>query len=203
MVSRIGSSLARLRRRLRHDTSGVTAVEFGMVAPVFLTLVIGTFDIGQMAYGSSVLNGAVQKAARDSSLETASVEQADQMVKNMVLPVLPNATINTTRESYFDFVDIGRPEKWNDANSNGVCDNHESYVDENSNGDWDADIGQSGNGGASDVVVYTVTVQYEPLFKMPFTPATWNTRTLTAKAVRKNQPFALQDAYGTSAGICP
>ncbi|MFN3516859.1 MAG: TadE/TadG family type IV pilus assembly protein, partial [Novosphingobium sp.] len=57
--------------RIGQDEAGVSAVEFTLVAPVFLSLVIGIFDLGQMAYGISVTNGAVEKAARDSALESA------------------------------------------------------------------------------------------------------------------------------------
>lgn len=192
----------KLLAQLRADRRGVTAVEFALIAPVFLILVIETFDLGQMAYGTAVLNGAVQKAARDSSLETASTLTADNTVKKIVQPVIPNGTITTTRSSYFDFTDVGRPEKWNDGNNNGNCDNNESYIDENEDGNWDRDIGEAGNGGASDVVIYTVNVQYTPIFKIPFFPQSWNTRNLSATAVRKNQPFAAQDKYGTSSGIC-
>lgn len=190
------------KARLRSDNRGAVFIEFALIAPVFLMLVIGTFDIGQMAYAKSVLEGAVQKAARDSSLETASTLQADNMVKSMVQPVLPGVQITTTRTSYFDFVDVGRPERWNDANNNGTCDNNESYVDENSNGNWDRDIGVTGNGGASDVIIYTVQATYTPVFRIPFMPSQWSQRTLTSTAVRKNQPFAQQDSYGSDSGIC-
>lgn len=188
--------------RFGGDIGGVAVIEFALVAPVFLILVMGTFDLGQMAYAKSVLEGAVQKAARDSALETASTLQADNLVKKIVSPVVPGAQIETSRTSYFDFVDIGRPERWNDANNNGSCDNNETYVDENSNGQWDRDIGVSGNGGASDVIIYTVTVTYTPVFKIPFMPDKWHDRTLTATAVRKNQPFAQQQAQGSTSGIC-
>ncbi len=191
-----------LDRRLISEPKGAAAVEFALVAPVFLMLILEIFDLGQMAYGKSVLSGAVEKAARDSTLETTSTLQADTMVKRAVLPIIPNADITTTRTSYYDFNDIGRAEKWNDGNNNGLCDNSESFVDENGNGDWDADIGIGGNGGASDVVVYTVNVTYSPIFRIPFFPQSWNERNLIAKAVRKNQPFATQERYGSSAGIC-
>jgi TadE-like protein len=190
------------RAGLVSDSSGAVIIEFAIVAPVFMLLIIGCLDLGQMAYAKSVLEGAVQKAARDSSLETASTLQADNMVKNMIGPVLPGSTITTTRTSYYDFVDVGRPERWNDANNNGTCDHNESFVDENSNGDWDEDIGVSGNGGASDVIVYTVNAKYNPVFRIPFMPATWAERTLSATAVRKNQPFSLQAAMGSNSGIC-
>lgn len=189
-------------RALRTDRRGVSATEFALIAPVFLTLLLGILDVGQMGYGNALLNGAVQKAARDSALETVNTDLADEIVKQIVSPVLPNATYSSTRTSYYDFTDIGRPERWNDANNNGTCDNNEGYIDENENSVWDADIGVDGNGGANDVVVYSVTATYEPVFKVPFLPERWRTRSVTGSAVKKNQPFADQREYGTGAGVC-
>lgn len=198
MIARLFSA----RRRFRLDQRGVSATEFALIAPVFLTLLIGILDVGQMGYGNAVLNGAVQKAARDSALEGANTDAADAVVKQIVDPVFPKATYTSRRISYYDFADIGRPERWNDGNNNGTCDNNEGYVDENGNGDWDADIGVDGNGGANDVVVYSVTATYEPVFKVPFIPARWNERSVTGSAVKKNQPFADQQEYGSTAGTC-
>ena len=191
-----------LVHRLARDASGVAAIEFAMIAPVLLALIMGIFDIGQMAYAKSVLHGAVQEAARSASLESGNTTAADARVRTAVLPVLPKATFVSERSSYFDFADVGRPEGWNDANDNDTCDNSESFTDENGNGEWDADIGQSGNGGANDVVVYTVTVQYVPVFGIPGTTNRFGSRTLSASAIAKNQPFADQDNYGSTAGTC-
>ena len=191
-------------RSLGSDTQGATIVEFAIVAPMFLLLLLGIMDIGQMVYGKSVLSGAVRKAARDSALETRSTVAADAMVLDLIRPVLPGVTIQTSRSSYYDFADVGRPEKWNDANGNGECDNNETYTDENRNGQWDEDVGQKGSeGSASDVVVYTVTASFSPVFKVPFMPSRWSDRTLTATAVTKNEPFGVQATYGSSAGSCP
>jgi len=75
--------------RLQRDREGISTIEFTLVAPVFLMLIMGIFDVGQMGYGLSVLNGAVQKAARDSSLETANTETADNIVKKKITPIFP------------------------------------------------------------------------------------------------------------------
>lgn len=194
--------MIRAIRQIWRNQDGVSALEFALISPAFITLLIGTLDIGQMAYGKSILSGAVQKAARDSALETADTGAADTMVRGIVGPVLPGARITSQRASYYDYTDIGRPERWNDADNDGTCDHGEAYVDENGSGQWEADIGVSGNGGASDVVVYTVTVSYEPVFKVPFIPSQWNTRQLVASAVKKNQPYANQDGYSNSSGVC-
>ncbi len=189
-------------RCLWQSRDGVSATEFALIAPVFLTLLLGILDIGQMGYGNAVLNGAVQKAARDSALETGDTAAADALVQQIVAPVFPGATYTSSRTSYYDFADIGRAERWNDANNNGTCDNNEAYVDENENGAWDADIGLDGNGGANDVVVYSVTASYQPVFRVPFLPEKWRTRSVTGSAIKKNQPFADQREYGSAAGVC-
>lgn len=189
-------------RRLHSDASGVTIVEFAIVAPVFLLMLMGMLDIGQMIYGKSILNGAVQVAARTSSLETADIAAADAMVLDRVESVLPGVEITSTRTSYYDFADIGRPEQWNDADGNGICNDGEAFTDENDNGGWDEDIGASGNGGANDVVIYAVDASYDPVFKVPFMPEAWASRSLEATAIRKNQPYANQADYSATAGTC-
>lgn len=190
-------------RSLSVDRRGVTAIEFALLAPVFFMFLFGLLDMGQSIYGQVVLDGAVAKAARASSLETADTAASDAQVASLVAKVLPGAQISSKRESYYDFGDVGRPEKWNDANGDGTCTSGEVYVDENGNGQWDSDIGVSGNGGANDVVVYTVTATYDPLFKVPYIPSLWSKRKLTASTITKNQPFANQDGYGSNSGTCP
>ncbi|CDO37746.1 TadE/TadG family type IV pilus assembly protein [Novosphingobium sp. KN65.2] len=195
------SSVA-LLRRCRDERDGVTAVEFALASPVLIMLLVGIWDIGHMAYLSAVMHGAVQQVARKGTIEGADTSADDDYVKKMVSGVAPGARVTTSRTSYYDFADISRPESWNDANGNGVCDNSETYVDENRNGQWDADIGKDGNGGSGDVVLYTVKVTYEPVFPLPFLDSIDNTRTLSAAAVKKNQPYALQERYGSSARTC-
>lgn len=191
-------------RGLLRNQDGATIVEFAIVVPLFLTLLIGIMDVGQMVYGKAVLTGAVHRAARDASLETRNTSEADASVLEAIRPVLPGVTLETSRTSYYDFADIGRAEKWNDKNANAVCDAGETYTDENRNGLWDEDVGQDNSAGsANDVVVYRVTARFKPVFRVPFLPKLWTDRALTATAVTKNQPFGNQTGYGATAGSCP
>lgn len=188
--------------RLTKARDGLAAIEFAIVAPVFCLLLMGIFDIGQMAYGRSILSGAVEKAARSSAMETSDTAAADLMVQNAIKPILPGATFTSSRAAYVDFSDVNRAEKFTDTNSNGTCDPGEPYVDENRSGHWEADVGMNGNGGANDVVLYTVRVTYKPVFRVNLLGNTTETRTMVAYGVRKNQPFATQNGYGSSAGTC-
>lgn len=191
-------------RALLDDREGATIVEFAIVLPMFMVLLIGILDIGQMVYGKSVLTGAVHRAARASATETRNIAQADAGVLATIRPVLPGVTIKTSRTSYYDFADIGRPEKWNDDNGNSRCDDDEVFTDENRNGQWDEDIGKQNDAGtANDVIIYRVTASFEPMFKVPLLPGSWSDRTLMATAVIKNQPFGNQTDYGSAAGNCP
>ncbi len=194
--------MIRLLKSIRNDERGTTVMEFGLMITVFMTLLLGIFDLGQLAYTQAILNGAVQDAARSSSLESGDTTVADTKVAAMVALSAPGITVATTRISYFDFADVERPESWNDVDNSGDCNAGESYTDENGNGSWDEDVGVSGNGGAGDVVIYTVTATYDPLFPNPFMTGGSAARTLKASAVKKNQPFADQAGYGSDAGTC-
>ncbi|MBU6266022.1 MAG: pilus assembly protein [Sphingomonadales bacterium] len=188
--------------RLCAAEAGNAVIEFAVILPVFLMLIFGILDFGQMMYGQVLINGATRQAARNSTVEGADTTAADTMVRNVVRTALPGATVSLTRTTYADFSDIGRAEKFTDSNANGTCDRGEPYTDENGNGHWDADIGVTGNGTADSVVVYKATAQYRPLFRIPFMPNQWSSFTLGAAAVRKNQPWATQTAYGTATGTC-
>lgn len=187
---------------LLRSREGLTAIEFAMIAPVLMLLLIGTLDMTQMVYANAMLRGAVEQAARSSSLETGDTQEADAKVEKIMKPILPGVLVISSRISYYDFADIGRPEKWEDRDLDGTCNNGEPYTDENGNGSWNSDVGVSGNGGAGDVVIYAVKAKYLPAFKVPFDGGGIFDRTLSATAVRKNQPFAKQEEYGTRAGVC-
>jgi hypothetical protein len=193
--------VSRAAARLWRAEDGNTVLEFAMIMPMFFILLFGIANVGQMLYGKVLLNGAVEAAARTSGTETGDTTAADQMVRKIVGPVLPGATYTISRFNYDDFSDVGRMEKWTDGNTNGICDNGETYIDENNDGAWD-NVRQNGQGGASDVVVYQVSVVYTPLFKIPLMPGQWQSFTLTSQAVKKNQPYGAQAGAGTNTGTC-
>lgn len=49
---------------LPRDASGAFAIEFGVVVPVFLLLLLGIIELGMMVFVQSVLDGAARDAAR-------------------------------------------------------------------------------------------------------------------------------------------
>lgn len=180
---------------LRGDESGVTIIEFGIVAPVMLLMLMGFFDLAHTEYARSILQGAMQMAARNSTLESGSTSQAaiDAYVQNQVKSVVGSAaTFTVTRESYADFTSVGKAERYTDANGNGQHDAGECFEDVNGNGTWDADMGKSGQGGADDAVLYTMTVSYNRMFPMAKMLGWAPKQTISASTVLRNQPYGAQ-----------
>lgn len=187
---------------LARDEAGATVIEFAMVAPVLGLALLGAFDIAHTLYARAVLQGIVQKTARDSALEAGAGAAAqtalDDKVRNQAKAMANNAEVTITRRFYRTFTDAAaaRAEIWTDTNRNETCDESEPYEDANRNGVWDADGGDAGQGGAKDATLYTVTVTYPRMF--PFYNFVGGSRTtkVTASTVLRNQPYADQGSYG-------
>ncbi|HEY0011819.1 MAG TPA: TadE/TadG family type IV pilus assembly protein [Allosphingosinicella sp.] len=54
--------------RLRRDASGVTAIEFAIVAPILVFMVIGVAQMGALFYGHAALRNAVSEGARYATI---------------------------------------------------------------------------------------------------------------------------------------
>ncbi len=186
-------------RRLKRDEQGATLVEFALVSPVFFMALIGMFDICYNIYAASIINGALQKAARDSTIEAADNNQSsiDSRVSDAVRKVVPTAQFSFERSAYTNFSDVGRPEDFTDSNNDGMCNDGEAFEDVNGNAQWDADRGSTGFGGARDAVLYTVTVTYNRQFPLHKMIGLSPTVTTQATTVLRNQPFAMQDVTVT------
>ncbi len=191
------------KSNLARDEGGATLVEFAMITPVFMLMLLGLFDLGYTVYIQSTLTGVVQHAARESALETGPAELAaiDQRVQEQIKKVSPNAVMTFDRTSYFDYNGVGQAEAFTDTNGNGSYDVGECFEDMNSNSNWDADIGADGIGGPNDIVLYTVTTSYDrvfPLWKM----MGWEQENIIkATTVLKNQPYGDQSGITTEV-IC-
>jgi len=190
-----------LLQRLRRDDRAATLTEFGFVGPVLIVMLVGLFDIAHTQYTSAMVNGAMQKAGRDISLESAGSTEAeiDARVQAQIKTVIPKtATITLEKLSHFDFSDIGEEEPYTDMNSDKICNNNEPYEDTNDNGQWDANRGKSGIGGARDAVLYTAVVTYPRLFPLDaFVPGVNANAKVRASSVLRNQPYDAQSTQVT------
>ena len=186
---------------LRGDSRGVTAVEFGLLAPVLMLLLMGFFDVGHTLFMRAMLEGEVQRAARDSGLETGTVAATQTAIDNGVKEQLralgiEDSDIDIRRRFYRTFSDAAaaQAEPFTDNDGNGQC-NGEPYEDRNNNGVRDLDGGDAGQGGAKDSVLYTVTVSYDRMFPLDTMIGLPAKTTLSASTLMGNQPYGEQGQY--------
>jgi Flp pilus assembly protein TadG len=208
MGRQLTSPMARVRN-LADAQEGVTIIEFALLLPAFLVMLLGALDIGHTLYMQSVVEGAVQKAARDGTLETSAGSSStprdaiDQAVTSQIKQLHKDAQIDITRRFYRTFTQaaMAEAEPFTDSPSgpkqNGVCDGGEAYVDNNNNGTWDADGGNSVNSaGARDNIVFSVSVSYPRLFPIDRLIGGSGSTNVVATTVLANQPYGNQGTDG-------
>lgn len=175
--------------------NGSTLIEFSMIAPILMLLMMGTIELSLIMYANSIMEGAAFDASRRG--KTGYVDQ-DVTREDTILNTLYERTedlldtsqISITTTTYNQFDQIGQPEPFVDANGNGERDSGENYTDVNGNGQYDTDVGIAGAGSASQVVVYTINYPW-PIF----TPLVGDLLgldgvvNLTARAIVQNEPF--------------
>ncbi|MFD1331189.1 TadE/TadG family type IV pilus assembly protein [Methylopila musalis] len=184
-----------LRRlsRVRSDERGATAIEFAIISPVLLLIVVGTVETGIMMAAQRQLEDAIFMAARvnktgyadTGKTQAATVEAA---MKRAASGLLDPSKITVTSRSYASYDNIGEP--FTDLNNNGVRDSNEPYTDVNGNGAYDADKGKSGSGASGEIVVFTATYPWAihtPM--MGKLLGTNGVRTLSVQTMAKNEPY--------------
>ncbi|GAA0662770.1 Flp pilus assembly protein TadG [Sphingomonas insulae] len=176
------------------DDKGITIVEFAIVAPCLVLLMIGLLDLGFKAYVGIQLQGALEQSARQVTVGTSTTTAAlTSLVKTQIVKIVPKASVSVVPTSYYDFANVGKPEPiTTDTAPLGTFNQGDCFQDLNGNGVWDADAGSSGTGGSEDIVYYTATVTYPDLLPAAKLFGFSSTATVTGTTMMKNQPYASQ-----------
>ncbi|MDE3059889.1 MAG: pilus assembly protein [Pseudomonadota bacterium] len=186
--------LFRCYAAIRQCQRGISAIEFALVAPVFLMLMMGIIDFSMIMFTSAVLESATNNTARlGKTGYVASGTTRQQEIINDVATrtagLLDSSKLSIATEVYSNYNDIGQPEPCISPptapcpGTPGV-----NFTDINGNGTWDADMGAAGLGNAGDVVVYTVSYPWKIM--TPIVSAIiGSTFTVTARAVVRNEPY--------------
>jgi Flp pilus assembly protein TadG len=81
MSNRIHSEFCKALKRFKSDSRGTSAIEFGLIAPILITVVVALADINDLAFGSSNMQSAVragiQYALKGGTDPTTAQSQAD------------------------------------------------------------------------------------------------------------------------------
>lgn len=186
--------LKKIKARLLRSEDGATLMEFGLIVGPLMLILLGTIDLGYKGYTDTLMKSKLHEVARDASTGEMSVDQIEAAVQEGLQPLLLRGSVVTvTVRSYFDFTNIGKPEKLTtDVNGNGEVDPGDCYIDSNANEEFDTDFGQAGTGGPDDIVSYKIDIESPRLFPLAkMFGASDNMHISNSTAVR-NQPFGAQ-----------
>ncbi|MGE4430214.1 MAG: TadE/TadG family type IV pilus assembly protein [Sphingobium sp.] len=197
--------MPRWLKALFGNRRGATIVEFAIVAPVLLMILMALFDTGYYLYARAILSGEMQAAGRSSALESASEEtqeDLDDHVTAAVQRVVPHGALSFTRMAYGSYERAqAKAEPFIDANGNGICDDGELFEDTNNNDTYDLDGGLEGQGNARDVTIYTATLRYDRLFPLAHMLGWSNQVAVSSSTLLRNQPYDKQSV--PPEGTCP
>lgn len=187
-------------RSLGRNQRGATIVEFALVLLPFLTMLLGSLDIGYQVYLSALANGALERAARKASVGNQTRQQVIDLVSSEVRTILPAAqradpnAVRVTALSYNNFSNVGGGERiTGDTAPVGTYNPGDCYEDRNNNGRYDATGGGGSDlGAADDVVYYQVDISVPRLSPLLAAAGLGANTEVHTKTLIRNQPYGEQ-----------
>lgn len=157
--------------RLSREEDGTAAIEFAFVVPLMMILIGGFLEMGYLSFARSTLESSILEAARSSRVLDCPTDQADAIRDGLEARMADVSSADgeppvLVVQAYGEnFGDVDNPEPFDDADSNGVFDEGETYTDLNGNGEWDIDVGDEGNfGDIGEVVQFSASYNVPSLF---------------------------------------
>jgi hypothetical protein len=151
--------------------NGTTAIEFALILPVLVLIIMGAIEISLFLFVQSSMEGAtfaVSRLGKTGFIEDGLTREETiraELDERLGVFLDPEELVITS-QSYDDFTSVGAPEPFIDVNGNGTRDDGENYTDTNGNGQYDEDMGVDGAGDSGDVVMYTVTYPWHVMTPM-------------------------------------
>jgi Flp pilus assembly protein TadG len=187
-------SMGALRRRGRRpwrafagDRKGATAIEFALIMPVFLTMMMGIFQVGLVFTAGQVLEDATTEFAR--LVRTGQAQGQKMTQAKFREEICERIAVFLSCSETNLLIDVQVLPSFGAVNLNWPIDDDGNFQDE----------GQFSPGGAGDIVVIRAFYQY-PVW-LPFLGETMSNlpngkRVLAASAAFRNEPFGLSLGTG-------
>lgn len=180
--------------RFSRNKDGAALIEFALIGPIFLFLLIALFETALVFLASALLEGGIREASRFGITGRTDLGARDAVIQRVIednsVGLLNANDIEVTSEVFESFDDIGLVEEFDDANGNGLRDPGENFTDTNGNGRYDNGEGVPGVGGPQDIVLYSVTYDWQLItpFLRPLVPPD-GIIVLQARTAVRNEPF--------------
>ncbi len=196
MTSQTPLRFPRLLGRFARAERGNALVEWGLVAPVLLLLIMVIIEVSMITFINNAVEGGLKEATRwgitgqNAPTGMTREQYIIQMVKEHTYGLIPDSDITVTTKVYPTFSDVGKGEPFTDTNGNNKYDAGEPFTDVNQNGKWDADMGTNSVGKGGDIVAYTVNYKWTVMTPLLIPFATSNGQfDYSATVVVRNEPY--------------
>jgi len=171
---------------------GSTAIEFAILAPILIMMLVGVIEFGLVFTASVLLQGAVGTVSRMGKTGFVPPGQTQDAYIRSQISALTGGYLDASKltiqmEWYRGIDSVGQPEPCYVA----VCTSASppgTYDDVNGNGQWDADQGSPGLGTGGNAVLYTVSYPW-PLEGLIASIVNKKTLTISAVAVVQNEAY--------------
>ncbi len=88
-----------IKQRTKSGRRGAAAVEFALVAPVFLVFLFGTIELGRLALSRNVITNASREGARLAIIEGATDEDVKSTAEHFAtVGSVDNVTVTVDRD---------------------------------------------------------------------------------------------------------
>jgi hypothetical protein len=174
------------------DQRGSAAIQFALIMPLLLLLIIGSFEYAVVMFVSGTVESAVLAASRygATGFEEGGGSRMDRiraMITEKTLGIVNGTNADIDTFVFPSFSAIQAPEPFTDLDADGRWDPGEPFVDLNGNGSRDAGSGTPGPGAACEVVLYVVTYQTQSITGL--LRAAMGRITHHASVAVRNEPF--------------
>ena len=176
-----------------------------MTGLIIFLILFGIIELSMGMYINTVVEGSLREASRLGL--TGQIQQGtsnDQAIVDMIndatVGLLSLTTADVSMKVYENFESVGKGEEYVDLNGDGDWTpgplTHdgtdypagEPWTEVNGNGTWDADLGEAGLGAQGDIVLYTVTYNWNFL-SGEMIPILDGIIPLSASMVVQNEPY--------------
>lgn len=159
------------------NEKGATIIEFAILGPIFLLMIVAMMEIGIMMVIQNSLDAAAREASRVgiTGSEVLTSAEREEAIRTRVLEVVDRLSggiakeqnITITVRAYDELASLGQPEPFQDTNGNGQYDVGEFFTDVNGNDAYDTDQGVSDSFGLSGQAVdYQINYRWDSIVSL-------------------------------------
>ena len=177
----------------RHGRQGAIAIEFALILPVFLYLLVGILEVSVLFFTTTVVDGEIEDAARkirtgEAQLSGDTLSTFQTELCSSLLGVYDCSNMSYDVQTFSSFSTVSVPDLRVNGNGDTVYDDYDDPVNDDNDVLY---VTEFTPGGSGEITVIRVTYSYG--FITPLIGGllgdSGNSKLLSSTAVFRNEPY--------------